>query len=234
MREIIEEYLELSKDGTEKNRKSERLLNELYVSYIDKIIDGIIKKYSFHRMGDYDEIMNIGRYHIWLSICKRQYNPDGASMFTFYSTVAARNIMNFTLNQNRKKKRTNTFKDINEMDENGSVYLASNFDFDKDIVIEEIYAKVLEYFKDEDPRLYRLAEIFVEYMSMKKGEKLIKIRFIEYAQTQPEAFSPSYVNKFFSMLKNIKAVKNLLQEAEIDMAIIQAGTRENINIELGE
>jgi len=208
MQKKIEEFYLLSEKGEEKSIRTEQLMNELYKEF-DKLILGVIRApiYKFYQYGiEEDELLAEARYQIYLSIIKKQWDPSrGASLFSFYSTVVARNLRNYTKSFNKKKNR-NLSTPIEEIFNED--YLKCNIDFEERFIQQYIFDEIIEYFENNEKNNFvRLAKIFKEYFESNKHVKFKKKDFISYANSY--GFSQSFCNTFFENLKKIKNLKNI-------------------------
>lgn len=209
---LIKEFNEITNFGEKQTHKSERIMNELYSKYIDKIINGIIyaPMYKYYKWGDIDDLVNEARHKVYLSIKNNQFDPTkGNSIFSFLSTVVSRNLLTYTLNQNRhRNKKSDLDLDI--------IFNSQNFryneDFDKNFVIKIVFDEITAFF-DKKEKYQNLSKLLEDYYKTHMGSKFIKKQFIEYARVY--GFSSSFVNSFFNKLKKIKSVKKLLAEVHV-------------------
>lgn len=216
MERLINEFLEESSDGKNKTIKSDRLMTELYTKYMDKIINGVINTPScaFYRFYEVEDLRNFARMKIYESICKRQFDPERGSVFSFFSTVVSKNLYSFTIRENHKRRHINDFVEIDRIfDDHIPKY---EVDFDKNFVIEFVFDEINNFFQDK-PRFQKLGEVFKIYFKNNTGKKFIKKDFIEFARTY--TFSDSFCNNFFNACKKIKSVSKLLDEIVNDSSI---------------
>lgn len=208
MQEKIDKFYELLDSGIEKNHETDRIMSDLYKEF-DKLILGVIRApmYKFFQYGvEEDELIAEARYQIYLSIIKKQWDPArGASLFSFYSTVVARNLRNYTKTFNRKKNR-NMSTPIEEMYNEDVLHW--NADFEHEFIRQYIFDEIENYFlENEKSNFSKLAQIFREYFTNNKHIKFKKKNFIAYANSF--GFSQSFCNTFFDNLKKIKNLKNV-------------------------
>jgi len=187
--------------------KQERLMSEFY-KYCDKIILGVInsKRYAYYRFAEVDDLMNEARMKIFESIQKRQWKEEKGNIFNFFTTVAARNLLSYTLNISKKKAR-NTNLDISKIP-NDPRFIYSQ-DFDKGFNIDFVFSEMDEFFSNKK-KFQKLLEVFKMYYQINMGEKFIKKNFIDFAKTY--TFSRSFVNTFFNHCRKIKEVGLLMNE----------------------
>lgn len=187
--------------------KQERLMTEFY-KYCDKIILGVInsKRYAYYRFAEVDDLMNEARMKIFESIQKRQWKEEKGNIFNFFTTVAARNLLSYTLNISKKKAR-NTSLDISKIP-NDPRFIYSQ-DFDKGFNIDFVFSEMDEFFSNKK-KFQKLLEVFKMYYQINMGEKFIKKNFIDFAKTY--TFSRSFVNTFFNHCRKIKEVGLLMNE----------------------
>jgi len=164
MQEKINRFYEIIDSGIEKNHETDKIMSELYKDF-DKLIIGIIRTpmYKFYQYGiEDDELIAEARFQIYLSIMKKQWDPTrGASLFSFYSTVVARNLRNFTKTFNKKKNR-NISTPIEEI--LNEELLFWNADFQEDFVNNYIFDEIENYFKhNEKEKFLKLAQTFRNY-----------------------------------------------------------------------
>lgn len=215
MVDLIEEFYKESKDGTEPNYKSNKIMDVLFTKYVNKIINGTIRTYKFHHYHpDIDELENEAREHVYKAILKKSWNPEkGANIFSFFTTVIARNLKNFT-KKNSKKSRNLVFMDYETLstvsDEKNLLYTP---DSDYTMVFEYVFEETIRYFEDsEKQRFIRLANLFKDFFYTHTGEKFRKKDFIDYAKS--DGFSPSTCNLFFETIKKNKRLQLLYKELE--------------------
>lgn len=187
--------------------KQERLMSEFY-KYCDKIILGVInsKRYAYYRFAEVDDLMNEARMKIFESIQKRQWKEEKGNIFNFFTTVAARNLLSYTLNISKKKAR-NTSLDISKIP-NDPRFIYSQ-DFDRGFNIDFVFSEMDEFFSNKK-KFQKLLEVFKMYYQINMGEKFIKKNFIDFAKTY--TFSRSFVNTFFNHCRKIKEVGLLMNE----------------------
>lgn len=210
MVELIDEYLALTNDGTKSNPKADRIMNKFFTDYADKIIKGIIHSplYRYYQFGEMDDLINEGRMHIYSSIIKRQWNPEkGATIFSFLSTVVSKNLLTYTLKQNKDRNHKSD-QEIETIFNNEGLYFNENFDLP--FMMKGIFTEMKNHFgeKEKMVELTNLLEQYYETKIYSEGRKFIKKDFIEYAKAR--AFSPSLVNTFFSRIKKIYVLRDFL------------------------
>lgn len=215
MVDLIEEFYVESKDGTIQTRRSNQIMDILFTKYVNKIINGTIRTYGFQKFHpDIDELENEAREHVYKAILKKSWNPEkGANIFSFFTTVIARNLKNFTKKLN-KKSRHLIFMDYETLssvsDEGNLLYLP---DHDYDMVFDYVFKETLRYFEDSGKaRFIRLANLFKDFFYTHTGEKFRKKDFIDYAKS--DGFSPSTCNLFFETIKKNKKLQLLYKELE--------------------
>lgn len=208
MQEKINRFYEIIDSGIEKNHETDKIMSELYKDF-DKLIIGIIRTpmYKFYQYGiEDDELIAEARFQIYLSIMKKQWDPTrGASLFSFYSTVVARNLRNFTKTFNKKKNR-NISTPIEEI--LNEELLFWNADFQEDFVNNYIFDEIENYFKhNEKEKFLKLAQTFRNYFLENKHVKFKKKDFIAFANSF--GYSQSFCNTFFDNIKKIKNLRNM-------------------------
>ncbi len=197
MAEIIRGYYEETDGGASPTRKSDAMMRDLFVNYVDKIILGIIfaPAYSFWRYAEMDDLVQEGRMAIVSSIHKRQWDPAKGTIFNFFSTVVSKNLMNFTTKQNRNRKYRSD-ADITKLYNNNS--LTYNHDMDKHMVLEDVVGMLLRFFEGKK-KLEGLTILLVQYHNVNSGRRFVKKQFIQFAKGHN--YSPAMVNTFFNYLK---------------------------------
>ena len=229
MQAIIKEYLLITDGGKVLNNRAQMMMANLYDNYIDRIISGVIynKKYAYHRFAEIDDLMSEGRIAIYDSIMKQQWKEfipkkdenkvpildkdgnqimvRGASFFSFLTTVAQKNILSFTFNMNKDRDHR-AYQEIETLFDNDNMKFSEQHD--ERMLIPEVFKELKIYFKDRT-KLYQLACLLETYFYQKGGTKFVKKDFIEYAKTH--TYSPSLINSFFTYLKNIKAIKYIIE-----------------------
>jgi len=206
MIKIMQEYIEITEGGNIISRRSDYLMNIFFKKYIDNIINGIIfsKRYSFWQYAELDDLIQEARIAIINSIHKQQWKREKGSIFNFFSTVVARNLMNFTTKHN-KNYSTIINIDITEM-----FNLYYNQNYDKNFIIDDLHKILLEYFSGKK-KFEELTNLLIEYYKMNLGKKFIKKHFIDFAKMYN--YSPAIINTFFDLIKrlsNKKEIKELL------------------------
>jgi len=202
----MQEYIEITEGGNIISRRSDYLMNIFFKKYIDNIINGIIfsKRYSFWQYAELDDLIQEARIAIINSIHKQQWKREKGSIFNFFSTVVARNLMNFTTKHN-KNYSTIINIDITEM-----FNLYYNQNYDKNFIIDDLHKILLEYFSGKK-KFEELTNLLIEYYKMNLGKKFIKKHFIDFAKMYN--YSPAIINTFFDLIKrlsNKKEIKELL------------------------
>lgn len=209
---LINEYLVITKGGKEISKKSNQLMNNFF-TYADKIILGIINAYRFTRFAERDDLIQEARMAIILSIHKQQFKPAKGTIFNFISVVSSRNLINYTTKLNRNyTKKSNADIDIFYNNESLTFYQ----DFDKNFLLEDTFAILLEYFQGK-PRLIKLTELLIEYFETHRSSRFVKKHFINFAKGHN--FSSAMVNTFFEMIaraKNKKEILDFIQMVEED------------------
>ena len=213
MQALIEEYLEISQGGENLSSRTEQIMTILFVQYFDKLIYGMIynQKYRFWRFGDIDELFQEGRLAIISSIHKRQFNPERGSIFNFFSTVVAKNLMNYTKKQNKYAFR-NIGIDINDVFNNRNVKYYQNYN--DVIMVDDAFDALREFFKGKK-KFEELTELLYHYYEIHSGKDFVKKKFISFAKAHN--YSPASVNNFFSYAKRLafkKEIKVLLEMEE--------------------
>ncbi len=209
---LIELYLEISNNGEIINAQTERIMNELFTKYFDKIIYGIIfnQNYRFWRFAELEDLIQEARTAIITSIHKRQYNNQRGSVFNFFSTVVSKNLINFTKKQNRHNFNDVTV-DINDIFNNECVQYNQNFN--NFLVLEEAFDALREFFKGKT-KFVQLTDLLYHYYDINSGKKFVKKKFIAFAKAHN--FSPASVNNFFSYTKRLKLKKEIKHLLEVD------------------
>jgi hypothetical protein len=196
-------YSEIELNGH--SHKTERIMSRLFIDYIDRIINGVIFSSTFrlYTLGDPEELVQVARMNVFKSIQKKQWTPERGSIFNFFTTVIKKNLVWFTLAQNKKKNRFSEVEIENVSHEN----LIHHDNLDKDMTIEIIFNEMKKFFVGRE-RMLKLCEIFIDYYRINQGKKFVKKNFIEYAGTY--TYSPSFCHSFFSNLKKIKIIQKIL------------------------
>lgn len=202
----MQEYIEITEGGNIISRRSDYLMNIFFKKYIDNIINGIIfsKRYSFWQYAELDDLIQEARIAIINSIHKQQWKREKGSIFNFFSTVVARNLMNFTTKHNKNYSIIINI-DITEM-----FNLHYNQNYDKNFIIDDLHKILLEYFSGKK-KFEELTNLLIEYYKMNLGKKFIKKHFIDFAKMYN--YSPAIINTFFDLIKrlsNKKEIKELL------------------------
>ena len=212
MAEILREYWAISDDPEFANSaklqlKKQRLMSELY-RYLDKIIIGVINspQYAYYRYGEVDDLMNEARMKIWQSIEKRQWVEEKGNIFNFFTTVTARNLLSYTVNNSKKKAR---YVDLDLSKIPNDPLFTYTQDFDKNFNIDFIYSEMDEFFSNKK-KFIKLLEVFKMYYQINMGKKFIKKNFIDFARSY--CFSRSFVNTFFNHCRKIKNATDLINE----------------------
>lgn len=206
MIKIMQEYIEITEGGNIISRRSDYLMNIFFKKYIDNIINGIIfsKRYNFWQYAELDDLIQEARIAIINSIHKQQWKREKGSIFNFFSTVVARNLMNFTTKHNKNYSIIINI-DITEM-----FNLYYNQNYDKNFIIDDLHKILLEYFSGKK-KFEELTNLLIEYYKMNLGKKFIKKHFINFAKMYN--YSPAIINTFFDLIKrlsNKKEIKELL------------------------
>jgi hypothetical protein len=196
-------YSEIELNGH--SHKTERIMSRLFIDYIDRIINGVIFSSTFrlYTLGDPEELVQVARMNVFKSIQKKQWTSERGSIFNFFTTVIKKNLVWFTLAQNKKKNRFSEVEIENVSHEN----LIHHDNLDKDMTIEIIFNEMKKFFVGRE-RMLKLCEIFIDYYRINQGKKFVKKNFIEYAGTY--TYSPSFCHSFFSNLKKIKIIQKIL------------------------
>jgi len=185
----------------------------LFAQYFDKLIYGMIynQKYRFWRFGDIDELFQEGRLAIISSIHKKQFNPDRGSIFNFFSTVVAKNLMNYTKKQNKYLYR-NIGIDINDVFNNQNVKYYQNFN--DNLMVDDAFEALKKFFEGKK-KFEELTDLLYHYYQIHSGKDFVKKKFIAFAKAHN--YSPASVNNFFSYAKKLslkKEIKVLLEMEE--------------------
>ena len=208
---MIRRYTAIIGGAPATSREAERIMSRLFPDYVDKIINGIIytPKYSFWRYAEIDDLIQEGRMAIMTSIWKEQWKQDRGSIFNFFSTVIARNLMNYTTKHNRNYKMRSS-ADISEL--NDADRGSYNQNMDAGFLIDDLRRILFDFFKGRK-RLTALAELLVQYWEVNSGEKFVKKQFTEFARTYN--FSPAVCNTFFELLKRASKRPDVRELLEI-------------------
>jgi hypothetical protein len=208
---LINEFYEESEDGIYKTVKSDLIMNKLFKNYVDKIILGIIRSpmYKYYQYAEEDELVCEAQFHIYQSILKKQWDPEkGASIFSFFSTVVARNLKTYTQNLNKKTKR-NSGVLLEDLQKEETLFWFE--DFDRGFINAYIFDEIEKYFHDNGKhKLLKLSKIFRDYFLHNSHQKFKKKLFVAYAASY--GFSQSFCNTFFEALKKIKNLRNVWEE----------------------
>ena len=208
---LIHEFYEETEDGLYKTAKSDIIMNKLFKSYVDKIILGIIRSpmYKYYQYAEEDELLCEAQFHIYQSILKKQWDPEkGASIFSFFSTVVARNLKTYTQNLHKKSRR-NSGVILEDLQKEETLFWFE--DFDRNFINAYIFDEIEKYFLDNGKnKLLKLAKVFREYFLHNSHQKFKKKLFIAYAASF--GFSQSFCNTFFEALKKIKNLRNVWEE----------------------
>lgn len=210
MLSLMEEYNKITENGVKQIKKAELIMNNLYINYIDKIINGIIYSpiYKYYKFAELDDLINEARHKVYISIINNQFKPErGTSIFSFLSTVVSNNLRTYTLHQNRHNNKKSDL-DLDIVFNNKT--FKYNEDFDKEFTINIIFNEINNFFVDR-PKYLQLANLLKDYFKTHASGRFIKKDFIEYAKIY--AFNSSFVNSFFNKLKKIKNVKKILADS---------------------
>ena len=205
MAELILAYMKETKNGMAPTRKSDHIMDNLYVNYVDKIIIGIIftPAYSFWRYAEMEDLIQEGRMAILSSIHKNQWDAAKGTIFNFFSTVVSKNLMNYTTKQNRNMRhKSNT--DITKLFNNDN--LAYNHDMDKAMVMNDVIDMLLKFFEGKK-KLEGLTILLMQYHNVNSGKRFIKKQFIQFAKGHN--YSPAMVNTFFNYLKRFGRLQHM-------------------------
>ena len=204
---LINDFNIETNNGEKITRKSDAIMNNLYVNYIDKIILGIIftPQYSFWRFAENEDLIQEARTAVYMSILKKQFDTKRGGPFNFFSTVVSNTLKNFT----QKHNRNFSFKsdtDISKLYNNSS--LTYNQNLDKNIILNDVIGLLIIFFNNK-PKFQNLTILLAQYIQVNSSGKFIKKHFINYAKGHN--FSPAIVNTFFSYLKRF-AIHQQIQE----------------------
>jgi len=202
MIKLMEEYILITDSGKNITRRSNYIMNIFYKKYIDNIINGIIfsQRYRFWQYAELDDLIQEGRIAIINSIHKQQWKREKGSIFNFFSTVVARNLMNFTTKQNK-----NIYSIVN-MDIAEMFNLYYNQNYDKNFLIDDLQRLLLVYFKGKK-KFEELTELLIQYYKINLGKKFIKKHFIDFAKMYN--YSPAIINTFFDLIKRLSSKKEI-------------------------
>lgn len=208
---LIFEYIDIMQTSTSNTQRSDAIMHELFIKYFDKLIHGIIfnGRYRFWRFADVDDLAQEGRLAIITSIHKQQWKQERGSIFNFFSTVVAKNLINYTRKQS---KATNNCANIDEIYNNKHVQYTQNYN--KDILISETFNTLRAMFAGKN-RFYKMIDLLEHYYEVNKGKKFVKKHFIEFAKAYN--FSPASVNNLFAYLKRLRLKKEIKAILEIDV-----------------
>ena len=197
MYNLINQYLLLSKDGTIQNIHTNRIINQLYIQYIDKMINGIIfsGKYKFYKKGDTEELFQEARIATLVSINKKQLDLNRGNIFNFFTTVIIRNLQNYTTRTNKKHNPTNIHFDLFE----NVVDFSYQCHFDNEFIFEELEIILTNHFQGHD-KYQELTNLFCLYLKNNKCGKFTKKAFAEFVNKN--GFTTALVNTFFTHIRN--------------------------------
>lgn len=232
MIEMINDYMVLTEDGkVTGNHKAQMLMHSLFTDYADKIIKGTIyaPRYRYHRFDNVEDLMNEGRMCIYESILKKQwkelipvknekgevqYEDDGTTaklkkgtnLFNFFTTVVANNLLSSTLKWNKDKDHR-ADQEIETLYDNENMQYTH--DFNQVFVVKEFFDELRRYFSGKE-KFIDLSNLLEQYFHVNTGKKFIKKDFIEYAKIK--CHSPSLINSFFSYIKRIKNINDIIKD----------------------
>lgn len=197
---LMEEYQNISDCGKNRSIKSDLIMNKFFKEYADLIIMGVIfaPTYRFWRFAEIDDLLQEARMALIASIHKKQWDPERGSIFNFFTTVIARNLMNYTSKHNRFPESD---VDIDILFNNDDVQFTQ--DYDKIFLIHDVFKHLRDFFSGK-PKFVRLTELLEHYYYDNMGKRFIKKRFIEFAKAYN--FSPAITNTFFSHCKKCRTI----------------------------
>lgn len=212
MQHLIEEYMVLFETTTKNTKRAEEIMHILFAQYFDKLIYGMIYngKYRFWRFGDIDELFQEGRLAIISSIHKKQFNPERGSLFNFFSTVVAKNLMNYTKKQNKYLYR-NIDADVSDVFNHNNVKYHQNFN--DVLMIDDAFNALRKFFQGKK-KFEELTELLYHYYQIYSGKNFVKKSFIAFAKAHN--YSPASVNNFFSYAKKLSLNKEIKILLEVD------------------
>lgn len=198
MYNLMNSYLQLSKNGAVKNRHTDALANKLFAEYVDKIINGMIssRKYMFWKYPDPEELFQEARIAVLSSIHKHQWDPLKGTLFNFFSTVIARNLKNYTTRSNKKRRDS---VDISLF--TNTSWMSCEMPMNVELMFEELLSLFDEYFS-RHPKFRELCRLLVEYFMTYRGARFTKRGFCAYASER--GYRPALVNKFFNLVKRAR------------------------------
>ena len=214
MYNLMNSYLQLSKNGTVTNKHADILAHRLFSQYVDKMIMGMInsRKYVFWLYPDPDELFQEARIAVLSSIHKHQWDPLKGSLFNFFTTVIIRNLKNYTTRSNKKRRDT---ADITAFQHAG--WLTTEIPIDVDYIFEELVKLLDEYFS-KNHKFRDLLRVLIDYFFIFRGERFTKREFCIYAVDK--GYRAAFVNKFFTLIKyalcNNKVIKEFFTYTIID------------------
>jgi DNA-directed RNA polymerase specialized sigma subunit len=199
---LMFEYLDLSNDGEKITNKTNQLMNKFFGNYVDLIIKGVIHmpQYKFYRFAELEDLIQEGRMAILQSIHKRQWDIEKGNIFTFFTTVISRNLINYTRKLN---KNITSETDIFELYNNEDMTYRQNFD--KDFLITFAFQEIKKFFKGKN-KFIQLTNLLEHYYHNNTDKRFIKKHFIEFAKAYN--FSPAITNTFFAYIKRMSHIKN--------------------------
>lgn len=232
MVEMINEYMVLTEDGKNtNNHKAQAIMNSLFTDYVDKIIKGTIyaPRYRYHRFDNMDDLINEGRMCIYESILKKQwkelipvkdekgviqYEEDGVTaklkkgtnIFNFFTTVVANNLLSYTLKWNKDKDHR-ADQEIETLYDNENMQYHQ--DFNGSFVVKEFFDEIRKFFSGKE-KFIDLTGLLESYFHSNTGKKFVKKDFIEFAKIN--CHSPSLINSFFSYIKRIKNINEIIKD----------------------
>lgn len=203
---LINEY-----HTSQSEHKKERVLNDLFVNYVDKIISGIIfsGQYNFWKYAELDDLIQEGRMAILISVQKKQWDPERGTIFNFFSTVVSRNLTNFTNKQNKNHDKKSDIE-IDKIFNNP--FFTYRHNYNRNFIMEDFFGVLERNFRGKK-KFEHLTELLKHFYHNNMNKKFVKKRFIEFAAAYN--YSPTLVNTFFSHIQRLtyldKEAKHLIE-----------------------
>lgn len=209
--ERIMEYLKETKNGSISTKRSNIIITELFKKYFDKLIMGVIfnSMYNFWRFAELNDLLQEGRLAILLSIHNNQFDKKRGTIFNFFSTVVARNLINYTKKMNKKIYENTTLEITNIYNDDNLYYFQK---YEDSFIVDEAFGFLKEYFKGKK-KFEQLTDLLYKYYILHQSKKFVKKDFIAYAKAHN--YSPANVNNYFSYLKRLKTKKPIKVLLEI-------------------
>lgn len=198
---LMLEYQEISDCGKKITHRSNMLMNKFFKNYADLIIMGVIfsNTYKFWRFAEVDDLVQEGRMALISSIHKKQWDPERGTIFNFFTTVVAWNLMNYTTKHNKFEECST---DIDILFNNKDMTFHQNFD--KIFLMKDVFKQLKLFFKGK-PKFVKLTKLLEHYFYDNRGKRFVKRKFIEFAKAYN--FSPAITNTFFSYCKRCKYIR---------------------------